>query len=84
MTHAVLPMQHAHPITVKIVTMGAGVTQYVADSSTTFGQLLERLVASNFGVTEQVDVRVNSVTPQRDYLLRDGDQVMLVPKIRGG
>jgi hypothetical protein len=68
-----------NPITVKIVTMGTGITQYVADTSTTLGQLLEQMA-----VSDQTDVRVNGVIADKAYRLIDGDQVLLVPKIRGG
>jgi molybdopterin converting factor small subunit len=84
MGHVTAEKQHAQPITVKIVTMGAGITQYVADSSTTLGELLERLEASDLRLSEQMDIRVNGAAAAKDYRLRDGDQVMLVPKIRGG
>jgi hypothetical protein len=51
----------------------------VADTSMTLGQLLEQLA-----VPVQMDVRVNGVVATRTYQLADTDEVVIVPKIRGG
>lgn len=66
-------------ITVKIVAMGKGVTNYVAADPVALGKVLEEL---NIG--SEVDVRVNGHTVERTYRLADGDQVLVVPRIRGG
>lgn len=79
MMSQMMVQERVDPITVKIVTMGVGITQYVADTSTTLGQLLEQMV-----VSDQMDVRVNGVVADKAYRLIDGDQVLVVPKIRGG
>jgi molybdopterin converting factor small subunit len=68
-----------HPITVKIVSMGKGITQYVGDTSLTLGDLLEQLA-----VPAQMDVRVNGAAAEKAYRLADADEVVIVPKIRGG
>ncbi len=68
-----------NPVTVKIVTMGQGITQYVADEPLTLGQLLDQVK-----LNDQVDVRVNGATVDTSYRLGDADQVLVVPKIRGG
>lgn len=68
-----------NPITVKIVTMGQGVTNYVTDDSLTLGRLLEQL-----NINDQMDVRVNGATVDKGYRLGNADQVLVVPKIRGG
>ncbi|MFB3817650.1 MAG: MoaD/ThiS family protein [Candidatus Methylomirabilales bacterium] len=79
MSQVLVEKGSAHPITVKIVSMGAGITQYVADTSMTLGQLLEQLAVSG-----QTDVRVNGLATDPAYRLANGDEVLLVPKIRGG
>jgi hypothetical protein len=71
--------ERTQPITVKVVTMGAGVTHYVADTSLTLGRLPEQLALS-----EEMDVRVNGSVTENTYRLADTDQVLIVPKIRGG
>ncbi len=69
----------ASGISVKIVAMGRGVTNYVAIEPVTLAHLLGEL-----GVGAEMDVRVNGVPVERAYRLADGDQVLVVPKIRGG
>jgi len=71
--------QRTYPITVKVVSMGTGITQYVADTSVSLGQLLEQLA-----VPAQADVRVNGATVAKTYELANADEVVIVPKIRGG
>jgi hypothetical protein len=66
-------------ITVKIVTMGKGITDYVGDNPLTLDRLLEVLA-----VNGQMDVRVNGARVEKTYRLADADQVLLVPKIRAG
>jgi hypothetical protein len=79
MSAVAVERERTYPITVKIVSMGTGITQYVADTSVTLGQLLEQLA-----VPAQMDVRVNGVAATRAYQLADTDEVVIVPKIRGG
>ena len=66
-------------ITVKVVTMGKGVTNFMREEPLSLGILLREL-----DVSEQLDVRVNGATVDRHHRLADGDQVLIVPKIRGG
>ncbi|MBI2000398.1 MAG: MoaD/ThiS family protein [candidate division NC10 bacterium] len=66
-------------ITVKVVTMGKGVTNFVREEPLSLGSLLQEL-----GVNGQMDVRVNGATVEKTHRLADGDQVLMVPKIRGG
>ncbi len=67
------------PITIRIVMMGRGITNYVTHESRTLGALLEELQ-----VTDHMDVRVNGATVDKTYWLGNSDQVLVVPKIRGG
>ena len=66
-------------VTVKVVTMGKGVTNFMREEPLTLGTLLHEL-----GVNGQMDVRVNGATMEKDHRLADGDQVLIVPRIRGG
>ena len=66
-------------ITVKVVTMGKGVTNFMREEPLSLGILLREL-----DVSDQMDVRVNGATVDRHHRLADGDQVLIVPKIRGG
>ncbi len=66
-------------MTVKVVTMGKGVTNVVLEEPRPLQSLLQEL-----GMNDQTDVRVNGATVEKGYQLADGDQVLVVPKIRGG
>jgi sulfur carrier protein ThiS len=66
-------------IAVKVVTMGKGVTNFVREEPLSLGSLLQEL-----GVNGKMDVRVNGATVEKTHRLADGDQVLIVPKIRGG
>ena len=66
-------------ITVKVVTMGKGVTNFMREEPLSLGTLLHEV-----GVNGQMDVRVNGATVDKHHRLADGDQVLIVPKIRGG
>ncbi len=66
-------------ITVKVVTMGKGVTNFVREEPLSLGSLLQEL-----GVNGKMDVRVNGATVEKTRRLADGDQGLIVPKIRGG
>jgi len=66
-------------ITVKVVTMGKGVTNFMRGEPLSLGTLLHEL-----GVNGQMDVRVNGATVEKSHRLAEGDQILIVPKIRGG
>jgi len=66
-------------ITVKVVTMGKGVTNFMREEPLSLGTLLHEL-----GVNGQMDVRVNGATVEKSHRLAEGDQILIVPKIRGG
>lgn len=66
-------------VTVKVVTMGKGVANFIREEPFSLGTLLHEL-----GVNGQMDVRVNGATVDKSHRLVDGDQVLIVPKIRGG
>ncbi len=66
-------------MTVKVVTMGTGVTNVVLEEPLPLQSLLQEI-----GVDGQMDIRVNGATVERGYQLADGDQVLVVPRIRGG
>jgi|GEM_PF-999538 len=66
-------------ITVKVVTMGKGVSNFMREEPLTLGTLLQEM-----GVNGQMDVRVNGAPVDKHHRLADGDQVLIVPKIRGG
>ncbi len=68
-----------NPVTVKIITMGQGISNYVADEPLTLGDLLAQIQ-----LNDQLDVRVNGATVDKSYRLGNADQVLVVPKIRGG
>ena len=66
-------------ITVKVVTMGKGVANFMREEPLSLGTLLHEL-----GVNGQMDVRVNGATVEKSHRLAEGDQIRIVPKIRGG
>jgi sulfur carrier protein ThiS len=72
-------LERKNAITVKVVTMGKGVTNFVREEPLPLATLLHEL-----GVNGQMDVRVNGVAVENGHRLADGDQVLIVPKIRGG
>ena len=72
-------LERKNAVTVKVVTMGKGVTNFVREEPFTLGALLHEI-----GVNGQMDVRVNGATVEKAYQLANGDQVLIVPKIRGG
>jgi len=72
-------LERKNAVTVKVVTMGKGVTNFVREEPLTLGTLLHEI-----GVNGQMDVRVNGATVEKSYQLANGDQVLIVPKIRGG
>jgi sulfur carrier protein ThiS len=74
-----LTLEKKSALTVKVVTMGKGVTNVVLEEPRSLAALLQEI-----GVNGQMDVRVNGATAEKGYRLADGDQVLVVPKIRGG
>ena len=74
-----LTLDKKSAITVKVVTMGKGVTNYIREEPLALDTLLHEL-----GVNSQMDIRVNGATVERTHRLADGDQVLIVPRIRGG
>lgn len=72
-------LERKSAVTVKVVTMGKGVTNFVREEPLTLGTLLHEI-----GVNGQMDVRVNGASVEKAYQLANGDQVLIVPKIRGG
>jgi len=72
-------LERKNAVTVKVVTMGKGVTNFVREEPLTLGTLLHEI-----GVNGQMDVRVNGAAVEKSYHLATGDQVLIVPKIRGG
>ncbi len=66
-------------VRVAIVTMGERTVEYVGDSSLTLARLLEEM-----GLDEGlVDVRVNGVTVPGTTSLRNGDRLLVIPRIGG-
>jgi molybdopterin converting factor small subunit len=76
---SIITVDKKSAITVKVVTMGKGVTNFMREEPLALGTLLQEL-----GVSEQMDVRVNGVSVDKHHRLADGDQVLIVPRIRGG
>ncbi len=74
-----LTVEKKSAMTVKVVTMGKGVTNVVLEAPLPLEALLQEI-----GVNGQMDVRVNGATVEKGHRLADGDQVLVVPKIRGG
>lgn len=66
-------------ITVKVVTMGKGITQFVREAPLTLGTVLDEV-----GINGQMEVRVNGAVADRGHRLATGDMILVVPKIRGG
>jgi hypothetical protein len=79
MRHVMLDRPRTTSTTIKIVTMGTGITQYVGEQPLTLDRLLEEL-----RIDGHVDVRVNGTPVERTYRLLNGDQVLILPRIRGG
>ncbi len=74
-----LTVEKKSAMTVKVVTMGKGVTNVVLEEPLPLEALLQEI-----GVNGQMDVRVNGTAVEKGHRLADGDQVLVVPKIRGG
>jgi sulfur carrier protein ThiS len=78
-TMSMITLDKKGAVTVKVVTMGKGVANFIREEPFSLGTLLHEL-----GVNGQMDVRVNGATVDKSHRLADGDQVLIVPKIRGG
>jgi sulfur carrier protein ThiS len=78
-TMSMITLDKKGVVTVKVVTMGKGVANFIREEPFSLGTLLHEL-----GVNGQMDVRVNGATVGKTHRLADGDQVLIVPKIRGG
>jgi sulfur carrier protein ThiS len=76
---ATVSLDKKSAVTVKVVTMGQGVTNFMREEPLSLDTLLREL-----GVNGQMDVRVNGATVDSTRRLADGDQVLIVPRIRGG
>jgi sulfur carrier protein ThiS len=66
-------------IEIRMVSMGKSVQKYVREKGITVGDFLDQL-----GVDPTMDFRVNGALADRSRVLEHGDQVLLVPKIKGG
>jgi sulfur carrier protein ThiS len=67
---------------VRMLQLGRRVVEHSTASGTTLGTALEQ--AGFDPSAPGVDVRVNAATADPGYVLRDGDVVTLVPRIKGG
>jgi len=72
-------LERERTVEVKIVVMGRRSTYYTGPAPLTLGEVLDAV-----GVAPQMDVRVNGLEVPRDHSLAPGDQILAVPKIRGG
>lgn len=66
-------------IEVRMVSMGRGVQKFVREKGITVGDFLDQM-----GVDQTMDFRVNGALSERSRSLGHGDQVLIVPKIKGG
>ena len=66
-------------IEVRMVSMGQSVQKFVREKGITVGDFLDQL-----GVDPTMDFRVNGTLAERSRTLEHGDQVLIVPKIKGG
>lgn len=72
-------LEREKTVEVKVVVMGRQTTRYTAPAPVTLAAVLDAV-----GVPPEADVRVNGLSVPRDHPLATGDQVVAVPKIRGG
>jgi len=72
-------LERERTVDVRVVMMGRRATYYTGPAPVTLGQVLDAV-----GAAPQSDVRVNGLAVERDHPLASGDQVVVVPKIRGG
>ena len=62
-----------------MVSMGRGVQKFVREKGITVGDFLDQI-----GTDPTMDFRINGGLAERTQQLAHGDQVLLVPKIKGG
>ncbi len=72
-------LERERTVDVKVVVMGRRTTHYTGPAPLALGEVLDAV-----GVAPQMEVRVNGLAVGRDHQLAPGDQVVVVPKIRGG
>ena len=72
-------LERERTVEVKIIVMGRRSTYYTAPAPLALGAVLDAV-----GVAPQMEVRVNGLAVPRDHQLAPGDQIVAVPKIRGG
>ena len=72
-------LERERTVEVKVVMMGRRATYYTGPSPLVLGEVLDAV-----GAPPQSDVRVNGLVVDRAHQLAPGDQVVVVPKIRGG
>lgn len=66
-------------IEVRFVSMGQSVQKFVREKGITVGDFLDQL-----GVDSTMDFRVNGALADRSRMIEHGDQILTVPKIKGG
>lgn len=66
-------------IEVRLVSMGRSVQKFVREKGITVGDFLDQV-----GTDPTMDFRVNGAIAERSRVLEHGDQVLTVPKIKGG
>lgn len=66
-------------IEVRMVSMGKSVQKFVREKGINVGDFLDQV-----GVDATMDFRVNGSIAERTRKLEHGDQVLIVPKIKGG
>lgn len=72
-------LDQKEPIAVKVVMLGKSAQEFVRDEPFTLGSLLTEM-----GIDGQMEARVNGQVAEKGRVLKPGDMVLLVPKIRGG
>jgi putative ubiquitin-RnfH superfamily antitoxin RatB of RatAB toxin-antitoxin module len=65
---------------VKVARLGTAVQELALTDGS---KVSDALAAADLGV-ENEDIRINNTTASQDSVLRDGDIVTLVPKVKGG
>ncbi len=72
-------LERERTVEVKVVVMGRRTTHYTGPAPLALGEVLDAV-----GASPQMEVRVNGRAAGRDHQLAPGDQVVVVPKIKGG
>lgn len=68
-------------IRVRVLQLGRRVLQHTGPAGLTVAAALEGV---GLGAAEGLDLRVNGASAGQDTVLRDGDVVTLIPRIKGG